>query len=62
MHIYFSHIHIYFSIGIIGKSYSDFDLIRLILKPNIEYNIIIPTEFLVKLPDKCTFICLTYFR
>ncbi|CAF3639262.1 unnamed protein product [Rotaria sordida] len=40
------------NIGIIGKSYSDFDLLRLTLKPNIEDNINIPTEFLVTLPDQ----------
>ncbi|CAF0951525.1 unnamed protein product [Adineta steineri] len=39
------------NIGIIGKPYSDFDLIRLILKPNIENNITIPTEFLVTIPN-----------
>ncbi len=45
-------INIYFSIGIIGKPYSDFDLIRLTLKPYIEDNITIPAEFLVTLPTK----------
>ncbi|CAF4580040.1 unnamed protein product [Rotaria sp. Silwood1] len=40
------------NIGIIGKSYSDFDLIRLTLKPNIADNINMPTEFLVTLPDE----------
>ena len=38
---------IYQSIGIIGESYSKFDLIRLSLKPTIENDIIIPEEFLV---------------
>ncbi|CAF1041746.1 unnamed protein product [Rotaria sp. Silwood1] len=44
--------HLKSSIGIIGKSYSDFDLIRLTLKPNIADNINMPTEFLVTLPDE----------
>jgi hypothetical protein len=41
-----------FSLGIIGKPSSDFDLIRLTLKPHIEENIFIPKEFLVTLPSK----------
>jgi hypothetical protein len=49
---------IYFSIGIIGRPYSDFDLVRLTLKPNIENNIIIPEEFLVTLPSEM-YVCLT---
>ena len=45
-------LNIYHSIGIIGKSYSDFDLIRLTLKPNKEDTISIPGEFLMSTTNK----------
>ncbi|CAM4893863.1 unnamed protein product [Rotaria socialis] len=38
------------NIGIIGESYSNFDLTRLTLKQNIDDSINIPNEFLVTLP------------
>ena len=41
-----------FSIGLIGKSYSDFDPIRLSLKPHVDDGIVMPAEFLVTLPKE----------
>ena len=46
-----THLLFKFSIGIIGKSFADFDLIRLILKPHVENHVIIPSEYLLKLPN-----------